>query len=77
MKNISFIAAVVIFSSACAGPTYKHPNKTEADLQRDKYECETISNQRASDMGLAGNIFTVAAEMEKCMTIKFGYYAER
>lgn len=71
MKSLIPVVALV-FCASCA-TTYHHPEKTEAQFQKDLYECETIANQRTADKGYAGNPFIVQDEIKKCMTIKYGY----
>jgi len=73
MRNLFVIVITAALVAGCADTILVHPTKNNADFQRDLYECETIANQRVSDMGYSGNVFMVKDETEKCMKIKYGW----
>ena len=61
--------------SGCA-TTYYHDTKTEAEYNRDLYECQKVAEQRAANMGNAGNVFMQAGFERECMTMEYGYTFE-
>lgn len=71
MRTSTTILAATILS-ACATTTWEKPGATEADFERDKYECIKDGEQHAANQGFGGNPFIVAQRAKECMRVK-GY----
>ncbi len=72
MKRLLFLP-LALFVSGCAPTLYCHPSKTQADFDREKYDCEKVAEQSAANWGSKGNIFMIADEMNKCLRLKYGW----
>lgn len=59
--------------SSCAPKVYVHPMKGESDFNRDKYDCQQVATQNAYQMGMAGNMFWIADQMQQCLEMKHGW----
>lgn len=64
--------AAIVVAALCLGAcaSYRHPTKTAADFERDKYDCERETLLRSSHW------LTDIGEMERCLVIKHGWCPE-
>ncbi len=76
MKKIVLLAGILFLVGGCVGGTYRHPNKTQQEFEKDKYECMLIAEQSAANWGSRGNIFMISRDMDQCLKLKFGYTTE-
>lgn len=65
--------AAALIAGCAAQPTYYHPTKTQADFERDKYDCEQDAMQRAANAGSPNNPFLIPGYHRDCMIRKHGY----
>jgi hypothetical protein len=63
--------------SSCASKVYVHPTKDATDFNRDKYDCQQVATQNAYQMGMAGNMFWIADQMQQCLEMKHGWVEQR
>lgn len=63
----------VLLAGCATAPTYYHAGKSQADFERDKYDCEQDAYQRAANVGAPSNPILVADYMRDCMLRKHGY----
>lgn len=62
--------------AGCAQTQWTHPTKTQADFNRDKFECENEAAAYARDWGVGGNPMTIGRRTKECMASR-GYVLQR
>lgn len=67
------LLTVVAMTGCAAQQTYYHPGKTQADFDRDKYDCHQSAMQYAANLGFHGNPLIVRDQYHVCMIQKHGY----
>lgn len=73
MKRLALVAFLAV--AGCGSATWQHPTKTQADFQKDAYDCEQVAYQYAANLGprFAGNPLIVVDEKMRCMQLKHGW----
>ena len=61
----------------CAPKLYVHSTKNAADFDRDKFDCQQVATQNAYQMGMAGNMFWIADQMQQCLEMKHGWVEQQ
>ena len=70
------ILLLLLCFSLCGCATYQYvhyPEKTQEELNRDSYDCQTTASQVAADKSMTGNYFYIPYEYDRCMQQKYGY----
>jgi len=70
--SVMFMCFLVL-QIGCAQTRFCHPTKSAADFEREKYDCENIAYQKASDFGAKGNPLIIADEIKRCLQLKYGW----
>jgi hypothetical protein len=74
MTRLQLVTIICIFIFAgCAPKTFTHPSKNEEDFNRDRYDCQQVAAKYAESWGVPGNPFTIAEQINECMTQKYGW----
>lgn len=53
--------------------TYVHFTKTAADFEQDKFDCQTVAEQSAYNVGQAGNFWWINNRVHQCLQSKHGW----
>lgn len=73
MARLLLLLTAIIVVSGCTPRLYVHPTKDARDFNRDKYDCQQVATQNAYQMGMAGNMFWIADQMQQCIEMKHGW----
>lgn len=63
----------VLSVAACAPTVYSHPGKTQADYNRDMYDCEQLASAKTRNDGFGNNPLIAGQNIRECMVRKYGY----
>lgn len=72
---LRYLVAVgaVLSVAACAPTVYNHPSKTQADYNRDLYDCEQSASAKTRNDGFGNNPLITGDNIRDCMVRKYGY----
>lgn len=73
MKTKILVSMLAVGMLGCAPRVFVHSSKNAQDFERDKYDCQQTATQYTANLGFAGNPLIIADEIEKCLTIKYGW----
>lgn len=72
MKTTILILASLTLS-ACAPTMFTKAGSTEADFNRERYQCQQDAAQYTANLGITGNPMTIARETQNCLQYKYGW----
>ena len=72
MKRILLLACLALSFVGCQ-VMYHHPTKTADDFERDKFDCQTVAEQSAYNVGQAGNFWWINSRVNQCLQAKHGW----
>lgn len=52
---------------------YVHPTKTAADFESDRFDCQSMAEQSAYNVGQAGNYLWINTRVHQCLQAKHGW----
>ena len=65
--------ALLGFLFAGCQTLYVHPTKSAADFEPDKFDCQTVAEQSAYNVGQAGNFWWINNRVHQCLQAKHGW----
>jgi hypothetical protein len=70
------ITLLLGFLLAGCQTNYIHPSKTAADFESDRFDCQSIAEQSAYNVGQAGNYLWINSRVHQCLQAKHGWVKE-